>query len=107
MPTKGSFLSNWEMGQNEWHIPDRIIWALLGIAVFSKVNHSQTSTGGYHLSLGAEKFPLTDWWGGEDRFRPIADRYNQTRVTLNGLDGIRKDGTGGEAGLWVLNPPFI
>ena len=105
VPSQSDFLSSWQMGQDELHIPDRIVWALLGIAVFSKVNHRQKSTGGYYLSLGTDKFPLTEW-GGEDRLRPIADRYNKTRVTLNGLDGMRKDGTG-DAGIFVLNPPFI
>jgi hypothetical protein len=106
VPSQGDFLSSWEMSQGELHIPDRIVWALLGIAVFSKVNHREKSTGSYYLSLGAEKFPLTQWWGGEDRLQPIAGRHNKTRVILNGLDGMRRDGAG-EAGLIIRNPPFI
>jgi len=91
--TVGPFNSAWAFGHGELHMPDRIIWALLAIAVFSKVNALEKSSGDYYLALGNDRFPLRDWWGREDDFRPIADRYNQTRVKLDQLDRLQKAGT--------------
>jgi hypothetical protein len=71
-------------------MPDRIIWALLGIAVFSKVNAGEKSDGTYYLSLGDDQFQICNWWGREDDFRPVAGRYNQTRVKLAKLDRLEK-----------------
>src|SRR5207253_4677647 len=89
-PTTGGFNSDWLLGPGEIHMPDRVVWALLSVAVFSKVNHSEKSSGVYYLSLGDNRFPVCDWWGREDDFRPMADRYNQTRVKLDKLDRLEK-----------------
>jgi hypothetical protein len=91
IPTEGSVVSKWGLGRGELHMPDRIIWALLAIAVFSKVNAGEKSVGTYYLSLGDDRFPVCDWWGREDDFRPVADRYNQTRVKLDKLDRLGAD----------------
>lgn len=66
-------------------MPDRVVWALLAVAVFAHVNRGEQSTGDYYLSLGMEQFRICDWWGREDDFRPVAERYNKTRVKLHGL----------------------
>ncbi|MDR3448713.1 MAG: hypothetical protein P4M15_03010 [Alphaproteobacteria bacterium] len=92
LPTAGSQLSNWSFGHGELHMPDRIVWALLAVAVFAKVNAHEKSEGDYYLSLGNDRFPLCDWWGCETDFRPFAERYNQTRVTFQGLDRLEKSG---------------
>lgn len=92
IPTEGSVVSKWKFGHGELHMPDRIIWALLAIAVFSKVNGGEKSVGAYYLSLGDDRFPVCDWWGREDDFRPVADQYNQTRVRFDKLDRLEKVG---------------
>jgi hypothetical protein len=70
-------------------MPDRLIWALLAVAVLSSVNAGTKTTGTYFLSLGderrEERFVISDWWGRETDFRPVADRYNTTRVKLDQL----------------------
>lgn len=83
--SKGAFYSSWQLGKGELHMPDRVVWALLAVAVLAKVNRGERSTGSYYLSLGTEQFQVCDWWGREDDFRPVADRYNTTRVKLDGL----------------------
>jgi hypothetical protein len=82
--SKGPFLSHWTLTEGELHMPDRVVWASLAVAVFAEVNRGEKSTGNY-LSLGTEQFRICDWWGREDDFRPVAERYNKTRVKLDGL----------------------
>jgi len=89
-PTTDSECSRWILGNGEIHMPDRIIWALLSVAVFSRVNASEKSDGNYYLSLGDHRFLLREWWGREDDFRVIAAQYNQTRVTLDKLGRLEK-----------------
>jgi hypothetical protein len=71
-----------ELADGILKLPDRIVFALLSIAVLSKVNRNQKAPDTYFLSLGQQQFLLKDWWGREDDFRTIADRYNQIRITL-------------------------
>jgi hypothetical protein len=109
-PTVGGFNSEWAFGKNELHMPDRVLWALLSVAVFSTVNRHEQTSGSYYLSLGGEQFPIRDWWGREDDFRPIADRYNKVRVKLDGLERLQEpkgDGTDHTEQLLILNPPFM
>ena len=83
--SRGPFLSRWTLTDGQLHMPDRVVWALLAVAVFAQVNRGVQSTGNYYLSLGTEQFRICDWWGREDDFRSVADRYNKTRVKLDGL----------------------
>ena len=85
-PSHGEFFSQWLLADRELHMPDRVIWALLGVAVFSKANKDESSSGDYYLSLGTERFLIAEWWGREDDFRPIAERFNSVRVKLEGLE---------------------
>jgi hypothetical protein len=84
----GGWDSTWEIAHGELHMPDRVLWALLGIAVFSKANAGESTAGNAWLSLGDEHFPIAEWWGREDDFRPIATRYNTRRVKLEGLERL-------------------
>jgi len=88
--TSGNFNSEWVMADNELHMPDRIIWALLGVTVFANVNRGETNAGSYFLSLGDDRFLLRDWWGREDDFKPFATKHNTTRVKFEGLDRFEK-----------------
>lgn len=110
MPSEGSFRSQWSLGHGELHMPDRVIWALLGVAVLSEANHRETTTGDYYLSLGEERFPIREWWGRESDFRPIADRYNKVRVKLDRLEQLMPPREGKPEQveiLRVINPPFL
>lgn len=86
LPSQGNFGSRWGVGKGELHMPDRIVPALLAVAVFSKANADEVSAGAYHLSLGNEQFPISEWWGREDDFVSIAAKYNKIRVKLEGLE---------------------
>jgi hypothetical protein len=90
IPSEGAAYSRWRLAHGELHMPDRVIWGLLAVAVFSRVNGGETSTGSYYLSLGDDQFPISKWWGREDDFRPVAERYNQTRVKLDRLERIQE-----------------
>lgn len=110
LPSVGEFHSAWELGLGELHMPDRVVWALLAVSVLSEVNKHETTTGTYYLSLGDERFPVKEWWGRENDFRPIADRYNKVRVKLDGLDRLEKakgDGSDRVELLQISNPPFL
>jgi hypothetical protein len=103
------FNSEWLFGPNELHIPDRIIWALLAISVFAKVNKNQNTNSEHYLSLGNEIFPIRDWWGREDDFRLIADRCNRVKIKIERLDRLLENQNKPErkiANVIVLNPTF-
>jgi hypothetical protein len=90
LPSEGNFGSKWRLAKGELHMPDRVVWALLAVAVFSKINARENSEGSYYLSLGNDKFLLSEWWGREDDFRPIAEKSNQTRVRIDGLERLEE-----------------
>jgi hypothetical protein len=80
--------ARWIIAKGEVHPPDTLIWALLAIAVFSKVNRAERTTGTYFICLEGRDYPIKDWWGREDDFREFAEKHNQIRVKLDGLEGI-------------------
>lgn len=79
----GSDITIFQFEEGKMVFPDRIIFALLSIAVLSKVNRDQTIHENYFLTLGIEKFVINEWWGREDDFKTIAKKYNTVRVKLN------------------------
>jgi len=83
--------SKWEMGSDILKMPDRIIWSLLAVAVFSRANSSiktlddsYLSWGSETLGIGVKKFIIRDWWGREDDLRNFLsiNNPNPTRVKL-------------------------
>lgn len=85
-PTFGPYNSEWSFGAGSVQMPDRVVWALIAVAVLSKVNASLRSSGGSYFSLGDERFLVAEWWGREDEFRSIAARFNSgPRVTIEKL----------------------
>jgi len=76
----------YHIAEDRLHIPETLIWGLLGICVFAKVNADIKTTTLHHFTLGNNVFSISDWWGLEDSFRPIAIKHNPTRVVLQGLD---------------------
>ncbi|MBS2017022.1 MAG: hypothetical protein JST00_29310 [Deltaproteobacteria bacterium] len=85
-------VSTWELTRDVVRMPDRFVWALLSVVVLSHVNAREgadTLSLDYHLTLGPEgPFFVSEWWGRENDFRPIAARYNKVRVKLDGLGGF-------------------
>ena len=67
------------------NIPETIIWGLMAICVFSSANADISTDKGHFLTLGGNRFSISDWWGLEESFKPIALKYNLTRITLEGL----------------------
>lgn len=83
--TEEGVAPSWILSRGELHMPETVLWALLSVAVFSRANSGEHSVGNYYLSLGDQQFPISDWWGREDEFRPLADGRNTTRVKLESL----------------------
>lgn len=90
----GDGWSMWSIGDGVLQMPDRIIWALLAVSVFSKANTGVVTHGNYYLTwgsealgLGIQKFVIKDWWGREEDFKNFLSEKNPnpTRVTIRGL----------------------
>ena len=69
-------------------LPDSLIFGLLGIAVFCKVNKDLVCDYEHWLAYQNNRFGIKDWWGLEDSFKPIALKYNKNRITLDNLGGL-------------------
>jgi hypothetical protein len=89
--------SQWLLADGMIHMPERIIWALLGVSVFSKANAGIRTSGDYYLSWGSEapglgiaKFVIKDWWGREDDFKGFVSKHNMPRVKLEKLGDFCK-----------------
>jgi hypothetical protein len=76
---------NYHIADNRLHIPETLIWGLLSISVFCKANSDINTNTRHFFTLGDNRFCISDWWGLEDSFRPIAKKHNPTRLTLQGL----------------------
>lgn len=74
----------YHIAEDRLQIPDTLIWGLLSLCVFSKINLNIKTSTGHHFTLGNNVFSISDWWGLEDSFRPIAEKHNQVRVVLQG-----------------------
>lgn len=71
-------------------ISERIVWALLAISVFSKVNSSLQSEGDYYLlSCSNNNFAIKDYWGKEKEVEAILTQHQLISVELKGLDGLQ------------------
>ena len=93
-------LSDWKLAKDEIRMPDRIIWALLAVAVFCKANADVRTSedhflswGSERLGLGTHKFTTREWWGREEEFREfILPRNNMPRVKMENLEELWKNG---------------
>lgn len=70
------------VAKNWLKFPVTLCFALLAVAVFAKANENEKSAGDYFLSLAGKNFLISEWWGREDDFRPIAAKNNQIRVAI-------------------------
>ncbi|KII36825.1 hypothetical protein [Pseudomonas fluorescens] len=64
-------------------LSDRVIFALLGVAVLSKANIGQIVPEGYFLSFADTVMPINEWWGRADDFVPLVAAEQLPSVILN------------------------
>ncbi len=64
-------------------LSDRIIFGLLAVAVFSRVNADQRVPDGYFLTFATTKLMINDWWGGAEKFVAVAATEPLHSVILN------------------------
>jgi hypothetical protein len=65
-------------------LSERIIFGLLGIAVFSPQNVGQHASPGYYLTLGTtHTFVINEWWGRHSDFATIASQLQLPSVLLD------------------------
>jgi hypothetical protein len=90
-------------------IPDRIVWALTAVAVFSRKNPEYRGWGGdRYLSWGEQRFTIADWWGRETDLMPIAASWNSIRVKMEKLERLKEaaaNGADGRCELIIVAPP--
>ena len=70
------------IGQQTLCMPDTIIFALLGVAVFSEANAGQQIGKDSWLSCGTMRFPIDQWWGREADARICFSTVHLPRVTM-------------------------
>lgn len=71
--------------KGELHLPKTVIWGLIAICVFTEVNKGIEVQCDSYLTLGLNHFSVSDWWGLEEAFMPIAKKHNKFRIPLEGL----------------------
>lgn len=84
--------SRWEIDRvnNGVKMPERVIWALLAVSVFSKAN-AEIATQSDHLltwgskDIGYTEFKIKDWWGKEDKLKEFFSDKPQSRIKLDKL----------------------
>jgi hypothetical protein len=65
-------------------LSDRIIFGLIGVAVFCPVNVGQSVPDGYYLTFGAtHKLIINEWWGRAAEFPAIAATDPIPSVTMD------------------------
>ncbi len=71
----------WGFSKNILMIPERVIWGLLAISVFSKANIDTIFVGDFFLSYQGNEcawhaiFPIKDFWGKEAEIRAFLKQY--------------------------------
>lgn len=68
----------WRISNDYIAMPKKVIWALISVVVFSKVNNNIQTNTGYELTWGSEslgigtyKFPLQVYFGEEDVLKKV------------------------------------
>lgn len=67
-------------------ISDRMIFALLAVAVMCPANRDQSVPDGYFLAFGHLKLPINEWWGRASDFPAVAAQDLVPQVTLDFAD---------------------
>lgn len=85
LPRNSDGTLSWLIANNQLQMPETIIWALISLCVFCKANHDIKTGTNHFLTLGENKFHIADWWGLEKSLKPLAMKYNPTRVKITGF----------------------
>lgn len=64
-------------------LSDRVIFGLLGVAVFSKANIDQVVPDTYYLTFADTILSINEWWGRAEDFLPMAAAENLPSVILD------------------------
>lgn len=65
-------------------LSDRIVFALIAVAILSPKNVDQRVPEGYYLTYGdSEPFKINEWWGRAQDFRRVLERNSITLITMN------------------------
>lgn len=67
-------------------LSDRVIFALIGVAVFAPVNVGQVVPDGYHLTFATNTMPINDWWGRIDDARRLMATASMPVVKMDFAD---------------------
>lgn len=67
-------------------LSDRVIFGLIGVAVFSPVNLDQCVPPDYHLTFAGETLLINDWWGRASDFTKRAALEPVPSIHLNFTD---------------------
>lgn len=70
------------IGQQTLCIPDTIIFAMLGVAVFSEANTGQKIGQDSWLACGTMRFTIDQWWGRENDARICFSTVHLPRVKM-------------------------
>ncbi len=77
-----------EVQPGKIRLSDRVIFALLGVAVFSPANNGQNVPDGYHLTFGNTILPINNWWGRAADFIELTAREPMPNVKMDFADWV-------------------
>jgi hypothetical protein len=64
-------MTRFEVEQGKVRLSDRVIFALIAVAVLSPVNQDQRVPDRYFLTFGVQKLPINAWWGRATDFTEL------------------------------------
>lgn len=64
-------------------LSDRVIFGLLGVAVFSTANIGQSVPDGYYLTFAGTALPINEWWGRASDFLDLAATEPMPSLTID------------------------
>lgn len=70
-------------------LSDRIIFALIAVAVFAPVNIGQSVPDGYFLKFATTTMPINDWWGRIEDARALMDTVKMPSVRMDFGDWMK------------------
>ena len=76
-------VTRFQISRGKVRLSDRIIFGLLGTAVFNPVNVGQQVPSSYYLTFAGRQLPINDWWGRGTAFQDLAKTENLPAVVLD------------------------
>lgn len=69
--------------QGKVQLSDRMIFALLSVAVLAEENRDQKVPDGYFLTYSTTKIYINDWWGRKDDFLKLIEQDEMPSVEID------------------------